>query len=114
MSDDEHPTTDEATDTEETMDTNENAAADGERDGENARTEDDGVALRRGARVLGIAIAGLVALVACVSLYGAVGTLIAQWVAPRYQPLYEAGFDLAVLLLAAAVVARLARGTEAF
>ncbi|GGM72454.1 hypothetical protein J2752_002372 [Halarchaeum rubridurum] len=77
-----------------------------------AGTDDD--SLRRWARLLGIGIAGLVALVACVSLYGAIGTLISQWVEPRYRPLYEAAFDLVVLLLAAAVVARLARGTDAF
>ncbi|GAA0310590.1 hypothetical protein [Halarchaeum salinum] len=115
MSDDERAAADAATETGAgaTAKPSRDADADGS-DQPPGVVDPDGLTLRRGARWLGIGIAGLVALVACVSLYGAVGTIISQWVAPRYQPLYGAAFDVVVLLLAAAVVARLTRGTDAF
>lgn len=41
----------------------------------------------------------LLALIAALSLYVQVGSLIGIWIAPEYQPVYRAGFNLAVLLL---------------
>lgn len=43
----------------------------------------------------------LFALVAAVGLYQNITRLISVWVGPRYQPAFRAGFNLAVLLLAA-------------
>ncbi|GGL30324.1 hypothetical protein GCM10009037_12510 [Halarchaeum grantii] len=77
-------------------------------------TDSTGRSLVRVARWLGIAIAGVLALVAAVNLYTTVGTLIGVWASARYQPLFRAGFDVVVLLVAAAVVARLARDADAF
>ncbi|MFC7200201.1 hypothetical protein [Halospeciosus flavus] len=53
---------------------------------------------------------GLVALVATFSLYTSLQSIIALWVADAYQPLFEAVFNLVVLLLAAGGISRLARG----
>ncbi|QLC34022.1 hypothetical protein EFA46_007330 [Halarchaeum sp. CBA1220] len=77
-------------------------------------TDASGRSLVRVARWLGIAIAGVLALVAAVNLYTTVGTLIGVWASARYQPLFRAGFDVVVLLVAAAVVVRLARDADAF
>lgn len=40
------------------------------------------------------------AVISAFSLYFQVGSLIGIWIAPRYQPIFRSGFDLAVLLLA--------------
>lgn len=79
-----------------------------------ASTDSSGRSLVRVARWLGIAIAGVLALVAVVNLYTTVGHLIGVWASARYQPLFRAGFDVVVLLVAAAVVVRLARDADAF
>ncbi|WP_435097425.1 hypothetical protein [Halarchaeum sp. P4] len=81
---------------------------------DDSATETSARSLLRVARWVGIGIASLLALVAAVNLYTTVGTLISVWVGARYQPLFRAGFDVVVLLVAAAVVVRLARESDAF
>lgn len=47
----------------------------------------------------------LLALVAAVGFYTAVSSAISIWVADEWQPLFRAGFNLAVLLLAGSGIA---------
>lgn len=51
----------------------------------------------------------LFALVAAISLYLSVGRVIDVWIAPEFQPIFNAAFNLLVLLLSAAGISLLLR-----
>ncbi|MFC5970415.1 hypothetical protein ACFPYI_03645 [Halomarina salina] len=51
----------------------------------------------------------LLALVATVNFYGSASHAIDVWVSERYQPLYQAAFNLGVLLLAAVGISLVVR-----
>lgn len=48
-----------------------------------------------------VAVLFLVGVVAVVGLYRSVGSIIDIWIAPDFQPLFRAGFNLAVVLVCA-------------
>jgi hypothetical protein len=57
----------------------------------------------------GLVLCSLLVVVAGLRVYWGVGAFISLWVAPRFEPLVTAGFNLAVLLVAAYGVALLSR-----
>lgn len=57
-------------------------------------------------------LSGLLATVAAFNLYFQVGTIIDVWIAGRYQPIFQAGFNLVVLLLAGFVAVTVADRLE--
>lgn len=67
---------------------------------------------RRLLRWAAVAGLSLLALVAAFGLYTSVGTAIDVWVADAYQPLFDAVFNLVVLVLAAGAISRLVRGGD--
>lgn len=56
-----------------------------------------------------LALLVVFALVAAVSLYGNVGRIIQVWVAEDYRPIFNAAFNLVVLLVAAAGIGTVLR-----
>lgn len=60
-------------------------------------------------RLGAIGLLALLALIATVQLYTNTSAAIARWVAPTYVPVFQAAFNLVVLLLALAGLAVLAR-----
>lgn len=81
------------------------------------RGADESVTLERGADAFGpgsevrrylawggLGVCSLVALVGLVQFYGSVASVIDIWVAPKYEPMARAAFNLAVLLLGIAGV----------
>lgn len=57
----------------------------------------------------GLGLCILLILVAGLRVYAGVGAFISLWVAPKYEPIVSAGFNLAVLLAAAYGAAILSR-----
>ena len=68
--------------------------------------------LRRYLQVGSLVLASLFALVAAVGFYTSTRRAIDIWVARQYQPAFDAGFNLVVLLAMLAVVAALLRRVE--
>lgn len=60
-------------------------------------------------RLGAIGLLSLLALIATVQLYTNTSAAIAEWVSPTYVPVFQAAFNLVVLLLALAGLAVLAR-----
>ncbi|MFB6117577.1 hypothetical protein [Halosegnis sp.] len=60
----------------------------------------------------GLAVAALFALVAAVGFYTSTRRVIDIWVAREFQPVFAAGFNLAVLLAMLAIVAVLLRRVD--
>lgn len=63
----------------------------------------------------GLALCILLVIVAGLRVYSGVGAFISIWVEPKFEPIVSAGFNLAVLLVAAygaAVLSRRLTGTE--
>lgn len=60
----------------------------------------------------GLLLSGLLGTVAAVNLYFQVGSVINVWIAGRYQPIFQAGFNLVVLLVAGYVAVRIADRLE--
>ena len=61
-------------------------------------------------RLGAIGLLAMLALVATFQLYTNTSAAIARWVSPTYVPVFQAAFNLVVLLLALAGLAVLARG----
>lgn len=57
-------------------------------------------------------LSGLLGTVAAFNLYFQVGSVINVWIAGRYQPIFQAGFNLVVLLVAGFVAVRVADRLE--
>ena len=68
--------------------------------------------LRRYLRIGGLGLASLFALVAAVGFYTSTRRAIDVWVVRPYQPAFDAGFNLVVLLAMLAVVVALLRRLE--
>jgi hypothetical protein len=80
----------------ESTDDAENAAAgDGDGDGDS-----DGYRLRRYANYAVLLVLGLLAFVAVIQLYLSVSNVIRTWIEPQYRSLFQAAFNLVVLLAA--------------
>jgi uncharacterized membrane protein (DUF106 family) len=60
-----------------------------------------------------VALLSLLAVVATFRVYTSASTAIARFVAPDFQPLFQAAFNLAVLLLAVAGITGLLRRLQA-
>lgn len=60
-------------------------------------------------RLGGVAVLSLLALLATVRLYTSASSAIARWVSPDFVPVFQAAFNLVVLLLALAGLAALYR-----
>ena len=60
-------------------------------------------------RLGAIGLLALLALVATIQLYSNTSAAISQWVSPTYVPVFQAAFNLVVLLLALSGLAVLAR-----
>ena len=68
--------------------------------------------LRRYLQVGSLVLASMFALVAAIGFYTSTRRAIDVWVARQYQPAFDAGFNLVVLLAMLAVVAALLRRVE--
>jgi len=103
---DEVPNDDEAADAGSATDgrTNAEVAADGDAAGALADAN-----VWRYLRLGAIGLLSLLALVATLQLYWNASAAIGEWVAPAYVPVFQAAFNLVVLLLALAGLAVLAR-----
>jgi len=80
-----------------------------------ADVSDDGVLdsnLRRYLQIGGVGLASLFALISAIGFYTSTRRAIDIWVAQQYQPAFDAGFNLVVLLAMLAVVAALLRRVE--
>jgi uncharacterized membrane protein YcjF (UPF0283 family) len=80
-----------------------------------ADVSDDGVLdsdLRRYLQIGGLGLASLFALVSAVGFYRSARRAIDVWIARQYQPAFDAGFNLVVLLAMLAVVVALLRRLE--
>ena len=60
-------------------------------------------------RLGAVGLLAMLALIATVQLYTNTSAAIAQWLSPAYVPVFQAAFNLVVLLLALAGLAVLAR-----
>jgi len=74
---------------------------------------DDAEAARRYLAWAAVALLALLAVVATVRVYTSASTAIVRFVAPALRPVFEAAFNLVVLLLALAGITRLLRGLRA-
>jgi uncharacterized membrane protein len=79
------------TDTDPSTDTDETSESDG---------EDTGARVRRYANYAILVVLGLLAFVAVVRLYLSVSNVIGTWVTREYRSLFQAAFNLVVLLAA--------------
>jgi uncharacterized membrane protein YcjF (UPF0283 family) len=64
------------------------------------RTNDDGSRARRYANYAVLLVLGLLAFVAVVRLYLSVSNVITTWITDEYRSLFQAAFNLVVLLAA--------------
>jgi len=63
-------------------------------------TDDDGSRVRRYANYAVLLVLGLLAFVAVIQLYLSVSNVIRTWIEPEYRSLFQAAFNLVVLLAA--------------
>lgn len=77
------------------------------------RLLDDPDAARRYLMWAAVALLAVLAVVATFRVYTSASAAIARFVAYEYQALFQAGFNLAVLLLALAGITRLLRALQA-
>ncbi|WP_251328679.1 hypothetical protein [Haloplanus pelagicus] len=68
--------------------------------GTDADADDTGVRIRRYANYAILLVLGLLAFVAVVRLYLSVSNVIATWVTDEYRSMFQAAFNLVVLLAA--------------
>lgn len=74
---------------------------------------DDPETARRYLQWLAVALLALLAVVATFRVYAGASAAIGQFVAPEFRPLFQAAFNLAVLLLAVAGISVLLRRLQA-
>lgn len=101
MSDENRATTDDDSPNEMTDDTDETTSEE-----QRSPEEGDDSDLRRKANYALLAGLSLLALVAALQFYLNASAVISQWVTYEYRSLFQAVFNLAVLLLAAAGISR--------
>lgn len=80
-----------------------------EADSDDSLTEDDSRDLSTTLEWAGLLVLGLLAVIATFRFYLAASTAIGRLVSPEYEPLFQAGFNLVVLLLAITGISLLAR-----
>lgn len=84
-------------------------AATAEQSAETAADDDDSRRLTRYLEWAGLAVLSLLAVVATLRFYLSASTAIGRLVNPQYEPLFQAGFNLVVLLLAVTGISLLVR-----
>jgi hypothetical protein len=81
--------------------------------GASNRLLDDPAAAKRSLMWVALALLALLAVVATFRVYTSASAAIARFVAPDFRPLFQAAFNLVVLLLAVAGIAGLLRELQA-